>query len=207
MARHAAIVGLILIGLVAGSALGYAQASYGHMPDWWAGWSQVSVGPRIAGHSASLGGVVGQVQHEAMPNGGPQGFECYTYDDHSSGSTRLTFGCVSNVELAGGGHTQEVRSEGGVITGPARVSKWVLNGGGVHNVNPSAQIDEVCALCPGWSGNIVTKRGVWLPTDTQANRLPGTTDIETLRFANGWTIRASGDTLEIRDRNGVVRRW
>jgi hypothetical protein len=205
--KNTLIAGFCVAAFVAGGVIGYAQGQYGYMPDWWAGWSVVSVGPHIEGHPSSLGGVVGQVQHDAMPNGGPQGLEGYVYDDHQAGTTRLTFGLVSNVELAGAGHTQEVRSSGGVVTGPARVSKWDMNGGSVHNVNPSAQIDEICGLCPQWSGNIVTKRGVWLPADTQANRLPGTTDVETLRFSNGWTISAAGDTLEIRDRNGVVRRW
>lgn len=195
----------VLLG--SGSALIFAQSTHGHLPDWWAGWSQVSSGPRVPGHYSSLGGVVGQIQHDAMPSGGPQGFEGYVYDDHNTGSTRLTLGLVSNVELAGAGHTQEVRSSGGIVTGPARVSSWKLNSGSVQTAHPDAAIEEVCALCPSWSGQIRSKKGVWLPTDTDANRLPGITDIDVLRFPNGWTIHAVGDNLELHDRNGVVRRW
>lgn len=199
------VIAAALLG--SGGMMISAQSDHGHLPDWWAGWSHVSSGPRVPGHSSSLGGVVGQVQHDAMPSGGPQGFEGYVYDDHDTGTTRLTLGLVSNVELAGSGHTQEVRSSGGVITGAARVSSWSLNGGGVHVAHPEAVIQEVCALCPGWSGQIQSKKGVWLPEDTQKNRLPGITDIDVLRFPNGWTLQAAGDNLELRDRNGVVRRW
>jgi CheY-like chemotaxis protein len=71
------------------------------MPNEWADWSHVAT--ENHGRPSSLGGVVGQVVHEALPMGGPQAFECYAYDDHNEGTTRLAFGCVNNVEIAGSG--------------------------------------------------------------------------------------------------------
>src|SRR4051812_13632594 len=86
-----------------------AVGRYGVMPNWWAGWKQVSIGTTAPGMTNSLGGVVGQVQHEALPNGGPQALEGFTYDDHATGVTRLTMGVIGNVELAGAGRTVDVR--------------------------------------------------------------------------------------------------
>lgn len=115
----------LLASLVGGVVGGAATVSYGSMP-LWAGWSHVSVGPTSADSAYSLGGVVGQVQHTAQPNGGPQAFECYTYDDHPVGVTRLVMGCIGNVELAGAGVTTEVRpvQSGGVIRGAGSVEEW-----------------------------------------------------------------------------------
>jgi hypothetical protein len=127
-------------------------ARYGHMPHWWANWSHVSVNGMTPGHAYTLGGVVGQVQTTALPQGGPQGLEGYVYLSHPTGTTRLAIGTIGNVEVAGTGDVQEVRSlqAGGVLTGRGRVGRWT---GLMIAVPHKADIREVVDIqfSNGWS--------------------------------------------------------
>jgi hypothetical protein len=144
------VVGLVLVTLVNVSAAA-VSLRYGRMPHRWASWSQVAVGsPK--GQTHSLGGVVGQVQHEAMPTGGPQGLEGYVYMDHARDATRLAIGTIGNVEHAGAGHVTEIRSlqGGGEVTGPGTVDRWV---GLTLAVPHTANVREVVDIqfSNGWS--------------------------------------------------------
>ena len=123
---------------------------YGAMPHLWANWSHVSID---GGHENQLGGVVGQVSTHALPDGGPQALEGYTYVAHPSGVTRLALGTIGNVEIAGAGATQEVRSlqAGGVISGTGPVGEWV----GLYISLPRAAEGQVQTYSPikfdnGW---------------------------------------------------------
>ena len=201
----------IVLALCAGMIRMSAQERYGSMPNGWANEAitfsdQQTKDP--SGNSA-LESMRGIVAHQAHPNGGPQPFECYTYDDHSIGSTRLTFGCISNVELAGAGTTEEVRSwgGGGVVSGPAHVNRWTMYGAVVAVTDRNAVIEEACALCPKWigAGQIQTIKGVWLDDPRTSNYLAGVTTVDTLKFSNGWLLRSKGDDPEYQRILSAVR--
>ena len=181
-----------------------AQDHYGSMPNGWADWSHVAVASK-EGLNNALGGVVGQVVHQAMPNGGPQAFECYTYDDHAEGTTRLAFGCVSNVELAGAGKTAEIRG-GGVLSGSGRVDYWRMNETSVDVTSSTGgSIGVLCALCPQFPAQGVDeRRGVWIEDASASNLMAGGVTVPMVKFTNGWSLRAAKDSMELRDANGVV---
>lgn len=186
---------LVVLAICA-TMIARAQVRYGSMPTDWADWSHVAT--KGHGRNSSLGGLVGQVANTAMPEGGPQAFECYTYDDHPTGTTRLTFGCISNVEIAGAGHTREVRG-GGVLSGSGRVDRWIMNHNSV-NVLPQAtgSIGQVCALCPTFPQRGVNERlGVWIDDPAAKHYLAGDARVDRLSFSNGWSLRVNGDTIEL----------
>lgn len=73
-------------------------------------------------------------------------------DEYSSGRTRLAIGTIGNVEHAGAGDVQEVRSlqAGGVVRGRGRIGGWT----GLHLAVPaSRQIQERVEIMfsNGWS--------------------------------------------------------
>jgi len=187
---------LILTALVAGAAggtLGAAalQARYGSMPNNWAAWKQVAENTP-AGAPNALGGVIGQVSPVAMPDGGPQALEGYTYLSHPTGTTRLAFGVISNVELAGAGGVTEVRSmqSGGVVTGSGKIGRWV----------------GIAIARPGGTKGLEVPFVPILVTDQQAlTILRGTISTDKIRFSNGWILQPAPAGMQLVDERGVVR--
>ena len=186
------LLAALLAGLT-GGALGAAavQARFGAMPNNWAAWHQVAESAPPGAPNA-LGGVVGQVSNVAMPDGGPQALEGYTYMAHPSGTTRLAFGVISNVELAGAGDVTEVRSmqSGGVVSGSGNIGRWI----GLTIARPGG---EAGAKVPFYALMI---------TDPNAQSvIRGTLSTDRIRFSNGWVLQPGPGTMQLVDERGVVR--
>jgi len=187
------IVVTATISGVAGGVIGASLAveRYGAMPHEWASWRQVSF-DSPPGEDNSLGGVVGQVARVAMPRGGPQAFEGYTYLMHPEGTTKLAIGTLGNVEVASAGSVKEVRTlqGGGVISGTGKVDRWV----GLSLHRPRSQPGQIGSFEP-----IVVEDPAALTT------LRGTITTDAIRFTNGWVFRPEGTSLQLVDPQGVVR--
>jgi hypothetical protein len=107
--------------------------------------------------------------------GGPQALEGYTQLAHESGTVALALGTIGNVEVAGRGQTNEVRSmqAGGVITGDGSVAHW----SGITLSRP--------VPVKGARGSIQR--------------------YDYITFDNGWSIRPDGEKLMICNRDSVCR--
>jgi hypothetical protein len=186
---------LIIMPLLAGSAGGAIGAvtmqRYGAMPHYWAAWSQVAESAP-AGARNALGGLVGQVSARAMPNGGPQALEGYTYMAHKTGTTRLAMGLVGNVELASAGNATEVRvvQSSGYISGTGKIDSWV--GVSVHRPG-------------GAAGKKVPFYPIVVSDPDAQTILHGTIVTDKIRFSNGWTLQPGGASVQLIDQRGVVR--
>jgi len=187
---------IVVTAVVAGIGGGVIGASlavehYGAMPHEWANWRQVSY-DSPPGKDNALGGVIGQVARVAMPDGGPQAFEDYTYLMHPEGTTRLAIGTLGNVEVAGAGDVTEVRTlqGGGLISGKGKVDRWV----GLSLHRPSSGPGQLGTFAP-----IVAE------DPAAETTLRGTITTDAIRFTNGWTFRPEGESLQLVDSHGVVR--
>jgi hypothetical protein len=189
--RYMLLVMALLAGTAGGAIGAVAIDRYGAMPNGWAAWSQVAESAP-AGAPNALGGVVGQVTTRAMPDGGPQALEGYTYMAHDAGTTRLAIGVIGNVELAGAGNAAEVRvvQSSGFISGTGKVKRWV----GVSVHRPA-----------GAAGKKVPFYPIVVSDPDAQTILHGTIVTDRIRFSNGWTLQPGGASMQLIDQRGVVR--
>ena len=156
-----------------------------------------------------LGSVFGVAQHRGIANGGPQALEGYVFMDPPAGETvRLALSVIGNAEHAGAGETIEVRSPGGVVSGPGRVREWWMSRPVVDIVHAQGSIDAVYAygaVFPRtYPANVGQRWGLYFDDATVPHRLDGVVYIGALRFSNGWMLRPQGDTMTLVRSDGSV---
>jgi hypothetical protein len=156
-----------------------------------------------------LSSVFGVAQHRGIANGGPQALEGYVFMDPPAGETvRLALSVIGNAEHAGAGETIEVRSPGGVVSGPGRVREWWMSRPVIDILHAQGSIDTVYAygaVFPRtYPANVRQRWGLYFDDATVPHRLDGVVHLGALRFSNGWMLRPEGDTLTLVRPDGSV---
>lgn len=205
------IAASLIGGVIGGSALlVVGTGPTGFMPG--GDTSRISPAAGVIRHSHEtsgnpLAGVVGLAQHRGIPDGGPQALEGYVYMDHPAGERiRLALSLIGNAEHAGAGEVDEVRSPGGVVSGPGRVRTWFMHRP-VIDVIGEGGIDQVVAYSAEFpQRHVGEKWGVRFDDATVRHRMTGPVDIGELRFPNGWQLRPDGEGLALVRPDGTLER-